>query len=43
MITLKDTYGEDADEIRAILEMFSSEGKKDAEIIRIGRRVNNGK
>ena len=37
-ISLKEFYKEDAEEVKAILIMFSSEGQRDAEIIYPGRR-----
>jgi hypothetical protein len=37
-LSLKEYYGEDAEEVKAILVMFSSEGKRDAEIINPGER-----
>jgi hypothetical protein len=42
MISLKDKFKEDAEEVRAILEMFSSPGKKDAQIISFGKRKEAG-
>ena len=38
MINLSQTYGEDAAAVKDILMMFSSPGKRDAEIVHIGQR-----
>ena len=38
MISLKVAFKEDAEEVRAILEMFSSPGKQDALIVSCGKR-----
>ena len=38
MISLSRQYGEDSQEMMEILTMFSSPGRRDAEIINLGRR-----
>ena len=38
MISLSKQYGEDAEEMKAILTLFSSPGRRDAEITNVGRR-----
>ena len=39
MISLSQTYGEDAEEVKTALLLFSSPGKRDAEIVSIGKRI----
>lgn len=37
-VSLKEFYGDDAEAVKAILIMFSSDGKRDAEIVNPGRK-----
>ncbi len=41
-VSLSETFGEDAEEVKAILIMLSSEGKNDAQIKSVGTKKNIG-